>query len=266
MKQHTPRAARFLLASILAVSAGSAHALFGDDEARRAILDLRARVQQMQDENTQRQTQLQDALARLEQGSRIQFETQSQVEQLRQEVAKLRGQLEVQGNDLAILQRQLSTQSTTSDGRKRYDPVGVEIDGRNVTVDQEEKRAFEAALGQFRSGDYKNALTSFRQFDSQYPQSPYAPAAHFWIGSSQFALKDYKGAITSHEHLLAKFPDNSRVPDAILNIGYAQAESGERNAARKTLQSLIQRFPQSPAAQLARDRLASMPAASANAR
>lgn len=262
--KYASRAARILLASTLAFSAGSAHALFGDDEARRAILDLRARVQQLQDESIQRQTQLHDALARLEQSSRVQFETQSQVEQLRQEVAKLRGQLEVQGNDLGMLQRQLSSHGTTSDGRKRYDPVGVEIDGRSVTVDQEEKRAFEAALGQFRAGDYKNALTSFRQFESLYPQSPYAPATYFWIGSSQFALKDYKGAIASHENLVSKFPDNSRVPDAILNIGYAQAEAGDRNTARKTLQSLTQRFPQSPAAQLARDRLASMPAGNNN--
>ena len=86
----------------------------------------------------------------------------------------------------------------------------------------------------------------------------------FWIGSSQFALKDYKGAISSHETLVAKYPDNSRVPDALLNIGYAQAESGDRNAARKSLQSLIQRYPQSPAAQLARDRLASLPATTNN--
>ena len=46
---------------------------------------------------------------------------------------------------------------------------------------------------------FKSALTAFRQFQGQHPDSAYAPAVHFWVGSSQFALKDYKGAIASHQ-------------------------------------------------------------------
>ena len=253
-----------VLAAALLSTTPAAHALFGDDEARRAILELRGRVQQHQDESDQRlariEAQLAEAMERLEQTSRMQLDDQAQFEQLRQEIAKLRGQLEVQTNEVAIIRRQLGEQLATVDNRiKRSEPVGVEIDGRAANVDPEEKRSFEAALAQFRSGDFKTALNSFRQFQDQFPDSQYAPASWFWIGSSQFALKDYKGAISSHETLVSRFPDNSRVPDALLNIGYAQAESGDRNGARQTLQSLIQRHPQSPAAQLARDRLASLP-------
>lgn len=249
----------------LALLAGAlpAHALFSDDEARKAILDLRGRFQQHQDETTQRlakiEAQLADALARLEQASRGQLDNQAQFEQMRQEIAKLRGQVEVQANELAVAQRQLRDQLATVDNRiKRFEPVNVEIDGRNATVDQTEKRAFESALALFRGGDFKSALTAFRQFQGQHPDSAYAPAVHFWVGSSQFALKDYKGAIASHQELVTKFPENSRVPDALLNIGYAQAESGDRAAARRTLQSLVDKYPQSPAAQLARDRLAAL--------
>ncbi|NLD67445.1 MAG: tol-pal system protein YbgF [Limnobacter sp.] len=257
-----------LIVAALLAATPSAHALFGDDEARRAILELRGRVQQHQDESDQRlariEAQLTEAMERLDQSSRLQLDNQAQFEQLRQEIAKLRGQLEVQAHEVATIRRQLGEQLATVDNRiKRSEPVGVEIDGRTASVDPEEKRSFEAALAQFRSGDFKNALSSFRQFQEQFPDSHYAPASWFWIGSSQFALKDYKGAIGSHETLVAKFPDNSRVPDALLNIGYAQAESGDRNAARQTLQSLIERYPQSPAAQLARDRLASLPSPSA---
>lgn len=254
---------RAALALALLAGAPAAHALFGDDEARKAILDLRGRFQQQQDETASRlatiEAQLDEALARLDQSARGQLEAQSQFEQLRQEVARLRGQIEVQANELAVMQGQLQEQLSTVDNRiKRFEPVSVEIDGRSATVDQDEKRSFEAALALFRGGDFRAGLAAFRQFQTQYPDSPYAPAVHFWIGSSQFALKDYKGAIASHETLVSRFPDNPRVPDALLNIGYAHAESGDRAAARKTLQSLVESYPQSSAAQLARDRLASL--------
>lgn len=252
--------AQATLALALLAGTSPAHALFGDDEARKAILDLRGRVQEYQDSTERRlaniEAQLTDLASRL---SNAQLDNQAQAEQLRQEISKLRGQVEVQAHELAITQRQLREQLATVDNRiRRFEPVDVEIDGSKATVDQTEKKAFEAALALFRGGDFKSALAAFSQFQGQYPDSAYAPAVHFWVGSSQFALKDYKAAIASHQALVTKFPQNPRVPDALLNIGYAQAESGDRAAARRTLQSIVDKHPQSPAAQLARDRIASL--------
>ncbi|MCL4773376.1 MAG: tol-pal system protein YbgF [Burkholderiaceae bacterium] len=247
-------------AGLLSVAPG-AHALFEDDEARRAILDVRGRVQVLQQQTNEKLDELARRVERLEQGSRGQLELQSQLDALRQEIARLRGQLEVQTHELATLQRQMRDQLATVDTRiKRFEPVTTQLDGRTVTVDQSEQRSFEAALALFRNGDFRGALTAFQLFQGQYPDSPYMPGALFWIGSSQFALKDYKGAIASHQALIAKYPDNPRVPDALLNLGYAQAESGDRRAARSTLESVIARYPQSQAAPLAKDRLARLPA------
>jgi len=248
------------LALALVAGASPAHALFGDDEARKAILDLRGRVQEHQDTTEQRLAKIEAQLAELTSRlSNTQLDNQAQVDQLRQEISKLRGQVEVQAHELAVTQRQLRDQLATVDNRiKRFEPVDVEIDGNKATVDQSEKKAFEAALALFRGGDFKSALVAFNQFQSQYPDSAYAPAVYFWIGSSQFALKDYKAAIASHQALVSRFPQNPRVPDALLNMGYAQAESGDRAGARRTLQSIVDKHPQSPAAQLARDRIASL--------
>ena len=248
------------LALALAAAAAPAHALFGDDEARKAILDLRGRVQEHQEATDQRLARIEAQLAELANRlSNTQLDQQSLVDQLNQQISKLRGQVEVQAHELSVTQRQLRDQLATVDNRiKRFEPVDVEIDGGKATVDQSEKKAFEAALALFRAGDFKAALGAFSQFQGQYPDSAYAPATYFWIGSSQFALKDYKAAIASHQTLVGKFPQNPRVPDALLNIGYAQAESGDRAGARQTLQSIVDKHPQSPAAQLARERIASL--------
>ncbi len=253
-------AATCVAAGLLSAAPG-AHALFSDDEARRAILDVRGRVQVLQQQTNDRLDALERRIERIEQSARGQLELQSQLDGMRQEIARLRGQLEVQTNELVTLQRQMRDQLATVDSRiKRFEPVSAQIDGRTVTVDQGEQRAFEAALALFRNGDFRGAQTAFQLFQGQYPDSAYLPGALFWIGSSQFALKDYKGAIASHQSLIARYPDNPRAPDALLNVGYAQAESGDRRAARATLESVVARYPDSQAAPLAKDRLAQLPA------
>ncbi|MCO5102029.1 MAG: tol-pal system protein YbgF [Burkholderiaceae bacterium] len=255
-------------AALTGLQSSAQAALFSDDEARKAILDLRGRVQVMQQETNQRLDELSRQMGelgarveRIDQTARGQLELQSQLESLRQEVARLRGQLEVQSHELATAQRQLGDQLATVDTRiSKFEPVAAEIDGRSVTVDQNEKRAFDAALQMFRAGDYRGALAAFQSFRSQYPDSPYLPGVLFWVGSSQFALKDYKGAIASQQALLARYPDNARAPDALFNVGYAQAESGDRKAARATLEQVVAKYPDSQAAKRAREQIASLPA------
>ncbi len=265
------RTAAYLLAPALAAvlsafAAPAGAALFEDDEARKAILDLRGRVDQSI-RNTNQQLgdlgrsigEINARLDRLEQASRGQLTLQNELETLRQELARLRGQVEVQTNELAQTQRQQREALATVDSRlKRFEPVTVQLDGRNVTVDQTERRTYEAALAQFRGGDFRAALASFQQFQTQYPESAYAPNVMFWIGSVQFALKDYKSAITTHTGLVSRFPESPRVPDALLNLGYAQVESGDRRAGRKSLETIVEKYPDSSAAQNARERLASL--------
>lgn len=258
------RSAVTLLAALAVAGAGllapgPARALFDDNEARRAIIDLRGRFEVQARETSQRLDQLAARIDKLEQLSRGQLELQTQIEALRQEVARLRGQVEVQANELAQAQRaQRELFANVDDRLKRVEPEQVEIDGRTVAVDPEERRLYEASLAQFRAGEFAKAVAGLQQLRLRWPESGYTANALFWTGSAQFALKDYKASIASHQSLVARFPDYPRVPDALLNIGYAQAESGDRKAARATLEGVLNRYPGSQAAQLARDRLPSL--------
>jgi TolA-binding protein len=120
-------AALFAVAALLASSPASA-GLFDDDEARKAILDLRAKVEVI------RKTQEDKGKAQDEEGAQMRrsiIELNNQIEQLRGEVAKLRGATEQQGNtlngianDVATLQKQQKSQAQTLEwwsmaGRRR---------------------------------------------------------------------------------------------------------------------------------------------------
>ena len=221
--------------------------LFEDEEARRAILAIRARLENMQNEIN----------AKADKTNNLDFNNQN--EQLRQEIARLRGQIEVLTNELANAQRRQKDFYVDLDNRlRKLEPQRVTIEGREATVEQGEQRAYDAALAFFKAGDYRNAGASFFEFTRRYPQSAYAPSAHYWLGNTYYAQRDYKNAIASHQVVVSNFPDSPRAPDAMLNIATSHLELKDRAAARKTLETLISQFPSSQAAQTAQERLATL--------
>jgi tol-pal system protein YbgF len=271
MNPHTPRTSsgparvrgtlpRLGAALLLASAVLPAHAqLFSDDEARRAILDVRSRVEQLQRDTAKRVEELSGRIDRLEQTTRGQLDLQNQIQALRQEIATLRGQLEVQTNELAKTQRGQRDLASDIDGRlKRFEPIAVNVDGRQVNVDPAERRAYEGALAVFRSGDFRSAQSAFQQFAAAYPQSPYSPSVQYWIGSSQYAQKDNKGAIATLQAFSQKHPDHPRAADALLTVGNAQLDAGDRKSAADTFKLVTEKYDGSGAAQTARDRLAAL--------
>lgn len=240
-----------LAAAVFGTVTPSSHAaLFEDDEARRAILELRQRVDVLQqggqrtgDETSQMRRSL--------------LELQTQIETLRSEQANLRGQNEQLLRDVAELQRRQKELAQGMDERLRqFEPAKVTVDGREFQADPAEKRDFEAALAVFRAGQFPEAVPLFTNFLRQYPSGGYAPSARFWLGNAQYATRDYKEAVNNFKALLAAAPDHARAPEAALSIANCQVELKDTRAARKTLEDLIRVYPQSEAATAAKERLA----------
>jgi tol-pal system protein YbgF len=245
-------AAAFAAASLFTASAHAA--LFDDDEARRAILDLRQRVEQNRQATADQLRQLNDDNASLR---RSLLELQNQIEALRSELAQMRGTNEQLAKDLSDIQRrQKDIAQGVEERLRKFEPVQVTVDGREFNADPAEQRDFEAALGTFRQGNFPAAQGAFADFIRKYPSSGYKPTALFWLGNAQYANRDYRGAIANFRALLQQAPDHPRAPEAVLSIANCQIELKENANARRTLDELVKAYPQSEAAVAARDRLA----------
>jgi tol-pal system protein YbgF len=250
-----PWVAAVLAASTL-VGATAHAALFEDDEARRAILEMRQRVDAMQQANQRAGERSGDDVAQMR---RSLLDLQSQIQSLQSEQARLRGQNEQLQKDVTDLQQRMKDVAKATDERLRqFEPVTVNVDGKEFKADPAEKRDFEAALAVFRTGKFPEAGQAFAAFTRQYPQSGYVPSARFWLGNAQYATRDYTNAIGNFKSLLTNAPDNARAPEAALAIANCQVELKDTRAARKTLEDLIRVYPQSEAAGAARERLSRM--------
>ncbi|HWP12745.1 MAG TPA: tol-pal system protein YbgF [Ramlibacter sp.] len=243
-----------LAALCLAASSGASAALFEDDEARRAIIDLRQRVEA---QRLAGERQADEARRAGDELRRSLLELQSQIEALRGELARMHGQNEQLMRDLSEIQRRQKDIAQGVDERlRKVEPSKVSVDGREFIADPTEARDFEAALAIFRRGEFPAAQAAFADFIKRYPQSGFKPTALFWLGNAQYANRDYKGAIGNFRALLAQAPDHPRAAEAVLSIANCQIELKDNPGARRTLDELIKAYPQSEAAVAARERLA----------
>lgn len=121
-----------------------------------------------------------------------------------------------------------------------------------------ESRTYEAALNNFRAGNYPGAIAGFKGFLKAYPGSPLAANAQYWVGYSYYVLKDYKTALAEQQKLVIVYPGSSKVPDALFNIATNQINLDDIATARKTLSELVAKYPGTNAANLAARRLAAL--------
>jgi tol-pal system protein YbgF len=258
---HRPTWALGLLAAGLL---NSAHAgLFDDEEARKAIVDLRARIAAMDEqskarssESTAAQTQLLEQIATMR---RSLLDLNNQLETLRTEIAKLRGTDEQLARDLSDVQRKQKDVTQAIDDRlRKVEPVKVSVDGRDFLVDPEEKKAYDEAMAAIRGGDFDKSVALLGNFQRRYPATGYSDSVRFWLGNAQYGRRDYKEAINAFRAFASAAPEHPRAPEALLAMANSQAEMKDPKAARKTIDDLIKAYPKSEAAQAGKDRLASI--------
>lgn len=253
MKKPSP--SRIAVAACLAVAAWlplhASAGLLDDDEARRAILDLRNKVEALsKDVNTRLDTKSDKSST---------LDMLNQHEQTMQELARLRGQIEVLANQVANAEKHQKDYYADLDARlKKLEPHQEVVDGQAAEVMPSEKSAYDTAMQQFKSGDYKAAAGALQEFVRRYPESAYAANAQYWLGNAYYALGEYKNAIAAQEVVASTYKESAKAPDAMLNIASSYALLKDKKAAKKALQQLVKNFPDSSAAATAKDRLASL--------
>lgn len=201
--------------------AAPAHA-FADDEARRAILDLREQLRTLVDQSRQ-----------------IRVQQADQLETLQQEVARLRGEVERLSH--------LSQRSQQAEGPTSESSIQV--------ADPAEQAAYDQAMQSFRAGQYPEATRALTQFIQTYPQSALVHEARFYRGSALYAIKDFKGSIAGLQAMISAAPNDPRAPDALLVMAASQVELNDLNGARASLQRIVKEYPDTHAAETAKNRL-----------
>lgn len=255
---------------LLAASHTAAAGLFSDDEAHKRIEALQQENQQLQ----QKLKTLDERVSKLDATLRSQglLDLLQSVEAMKNDMAKLRGQIEVNTYNIDTTQKRQKDLYVDLDNRlrkvERVDgpapsatPSGATPAPAAPAASSDaaaENRTYESAFNLFKIGNYQAAIAGFQNFLKSYPASPLAANSQYWIGNSYSALKDFKTAIAQQQKLVQTYPSSPKVPDAMLNIASSLAEMGDKEGAKKSLEEIVAKHPLSPAADTAKKRLGSL--------
>lgn len=194
------------------------------------------------------------------------------VQELQQEVMRLNGLVEEQGNQIRTLKEQslerymdLDRRLAGGDASAAVSVAGegepsklpeARMQAGDVSAEQPgEGDAYRAAYALVRGQEFDAAVRSFKQFLQRYPDGRYAPNAHYWLGELYLALKPAAPELArqSFTLLLDEYPDNAKVPDAMYKLGQVHYVKGNRDRAREYLNRVIREHSDSAAADLARE-------------
>jgi tol-pal system protein YbgF len=250
----------------LCLTAHPAYAgLFNDDEARKQIVQLEARLAASEESLSKLEAAHKQQTNVLKQQTIALLDLQTSIEALNTELRKLRGQNEELAHNFQDAEKRQKDLYVDLDGRlRRFEAVDTatadKASGKKNKNDDPitENRALEAAFGFYRAERYQNAVSAFQDFLNNYPQSAHVANIRYWMGNAYFVLKDYKASLANYQILVSKFETHPKVAEALLSIADCQELLHDKEAARLTLKQITAKFPNSEAAGKAKKHLSTL--------
>lgn len=209
----------------------------------------------------------------------MQHRIQEQLDSMQSEVSELRGTLELHNHQLEkILDRQrelyleidrriesVNNQTVVSTvpnvatpGQPATNPI-VSNPMVPVSNNASESEAYDRAVNLIlRDKKYDDAIPEFQAFIQQFPNSSYAPNAHYWLGQLLFNKQEWQTAGEQFQVLVSGYPDSSKRADALFKLGVVALRQDNLARARQLFEQVKSEYPDSSSSKLADARLNAM--------
>jgi tol-pal system protein YbgF len=182
-----------------------------------------------------------------------------QVDSLQAEVRDLRGQIDDLQNSNRELKKQQHDMYADLDKRVGALEHGNSGGGASGDTGQgassTEQSIYSQAFDALKAGNYTVAISGFQDFLNQYPSSPLAPNAEYWLGEAHFVNRDFGAAEVAFQGVLDKWPSSGKAPDAMFDLGNTQLAQGKAAKGRGTLKQVVSQYAGTDAANRAQARL-----------
>jgi TolA-binding protein len=188
-----------------------------------------------------------------------------QLGRLADELARVKGELEVARHDLDALQKSVSTLDEKTEGRF------AALKGAGALESYEAKQK----LAALPKGDEKGGLLAlarkaehdgqggvarelYEEYARRYATDPKAAEALFRAAEISFDQKRWREALLSYGKVAEDFPRADVAPDAMLGAAESMLRLDMKDEARAVLGQLVERYPKVKAAAKAKERIAEL--------
>jgi len=213
----------------------------------------------------------------------------TQLQQMQDDISRLRGQLEVQENEIRQLKQEGLDRYQDLDGRISQlssapaagagaaagaaqngaiaadttptppAPTAAPAASNEPGDPAKEKLYYDAAFDLIKAKDFDKASQAFNAFLRKYPNSQYAGNAQYWLGEVNLAKGDLQAAGQAFARVSQAYPTSNKVPDSLYKLAGVEQKLGRTDRAKGMYQQVISQYPGTSAAQLAQRDLKSLP-------
>ncbi len=140
-------------------------------------------------------------------------------------------------------------------------PSKPKIELSNEEIEKQ-KTAYLAAYQSFRREGALPAIQAMQNFLEKFPESVFAPNAHYWLGEFQLATEpaNFTKAAASFQRVINDYSASPKVASSYYKLGTIADLQGDKVAAKNWMAKLLNQFPGSPEARLAQSFLDQNPA------
>ena len=117
------------------------------------------------------------------------------------------------------------------------------------------QEAYSVAYNDYLKGNYDLAVESFKLYRQQFPESPLADNALYWIGECRYSQRKFEEAIDAFDELTVGYPQGDKAAASHLKKGLSFIELGRKPEALAALKLLVAKYPLEEEARIAQDKI-----------
>jgi tol-pal system protein YbgF len=231
-----------------------------NDEASgsRSLFTLYQKMQRLQKQVRELNGEIDTLKHRIKQNQKVQSDT---YEDLDNRLSKLEkdGKRDGSSADGNEDNRAQENKSRKSAGQKNDDYGSKDFQSSEGGADESEvKSAYMDGFNKLKNSHYDAAISSFKKFVSDYPDSDLADNAWYWLGEAYYVQGKPDASEKAFQTVVNRFSSSEKLPGSLYKIGLIEAAGGHTDNAKATLQRVIDQYPDSKVADLAKKKLQSM--------
>lgn len=105
------------------------------------------------------------------------------------------------------------------------------------------QEVYNMARSDYLKGNYQLAIEGFIIYRENFPESPLADNALYWVGECYFSQKKFEEAILQFNELILSYPRGDKIAAAYLKKGISLTEQGKKEKSLVVFKLLISKFP-----------------------
>ena len=117
------------------------------------------------------------------------------------------------------------------------------------------QEAYSMAYNDYLKRNYDLAIESFKLYRQQFPESPLADNALYWIGECRYSQRKFEEAIDAFDELILAYPQGDKAAAAHLKKGLSFIELGRKPEALAALKILVAKYPLEEESRIAQDKI-----------